>query len=67
MSTLAEIEAAIQQLPAQEVIELAQWIEELRSRQCSEMPMDEWLNRARGAALPGTTTADLMNLTRGEE
>jgi hypothetical protein len=67
MSTIAEIEAAIQKLPDPQVEELARWFETLRLRRSSPPAPDTWLGRARGAALPGVTTANVMAFTRGEE
>jgi hypothetical protein len=67
MSTIAEIEAAIESLPEPQVDELATWLETLRLRRTSPPPVESWLSRAVGAAKPGVTTADVMTLTRGEE
>jgi hypothetical protein len=67
MSTIAEIEAAIERLPAQQVDELARWLESLRAQRLTPPPVEEWLSRAIGAALPGVTTEGVMALTRGEE
>jgi hypothetical protein len=67
MNTILEIESAIERLPAPEVAELAVWLEQLRRRRAIELPADAWLERARGAARPGVTTAEIMGLTRGEE
>ena len=67
MSSIAEIESAIEKLPAPQVEELAGWLETLRVRRATPPPVESWLQRARGAALPGLTTATLMALTRGEE
>jgi hypothetical protein len=67
MSTIAEIEAAIENLPGPQVDELARWLEALRLRRAAPPAADAWLERARGAALPGATTANVMSLTRGEE
>jgi len=36
-------------------------------RRATPPPVESWLQRARGAALPGETTAKVMALTRGEE
>ena len=66
MSSIAEIENAIQKLPARQVDELAGWLEALRVKRATPLPIDSWLQRARGAALPGETTAKVMTLTRGE-
>jgi hypothetical protein len=66
MNTLAEIETAIERLPAPEVAELAAWLEQHRARCATQPPADEWLNRARGAARPGVTTDQLLALTRDE-
>jgi len=67
MSTIAEIEAAIERLPATDVEALAAWLETLRARRATTPATEAWLNQARGAARPGVTTADVMALTRGDE
>ena len=67
MSDITEIEAAIEDLPARQMDELAGWLEALRVRRATPPPVESWLQRARGAARPGVTTADVMALTRGEE
>jgi hypothetical protein len=67
MSTIAEIEAAIENLPAPQVDELARWLEALRTRRAAPTSAESWLGRSRGAALPGVTTANVMALTRGDE
>ena len=67
MSTIAEIEAAIQNLPDPQVEELARWLETLRLRRSAPPAADTWLGRARGAARLGVTTAEVMALTRGEQ
>jgi hypothetical protein len=67
MSSISEIESAIEKLPAPLVDELAAWLEAFRGRRATPTPVESWLERARGAALPGETTANVMALTRGEE
>ena len=67
MSTIAEIETAIERLPAPQVDELAEWLEAHRARRSAALAAENWLKRARGAARPDVTTADVMTLTRGEE
>ena len=67
MSNIAEIEAAIENLPDPQVDQLARWLETLRQRRATPPPVESWLQRARGAALPGVRTNDVMTLTRGEE
>ena len=66
MSTLTEIEAAIEHLPAPQVDELAAWLAQRRSRTVARPLADAWLEKARGAALPGVTTDAILALTRGE-
>lgn len=66
MSTIAEIEAAIERLPEPQVEELAVWLEKLRTGRATPAPVDAWLTRARGGAHPGVTTAEVMDLTRDE-
>ena len=67
MSTITEIEAAIENLPTPQVDELAGWLETLRLRRATPLPVESWLERARGAAAPGVTTANVMALTRDDE
>ena len=67
MSSVAEIEDAIENLPTHQVDELARWLETLRARRASSPSVENWLTKARGVALKNTTTAQVMNLTRAEE
>ena len=67
MSTIDEIETAIEHLPASQVDDLAIWLEAYRARRAAPLPAEEWLRQARGAARPGVTTAEVMSLTRGDE
>ncbi len=67
MSTIGEIETAIENLPAPQVEELATWLEAYRARRAVALPAGTWLKQARGAARPGVTTAEVMALTRGDE
>lgn len=64
MSTVAEIEAAIKKLPASEIEELAGWLEAFRQRQSAPATVEAWLDKARGRAVQGVTTAQVMALTR---
>ena len=67
MSGLAEIESAIEKLPAPQVDELAGSLEGRRVRRARLPPVERWLQHARGSAPPGETTANVMALTRAEE
>ena len=68
MSSIVEIESAIERLPAPQVEELADWLANLQEqRATAPPPVETWLQRARGAARPGETTAAVLALTRGEE
>ena len=67
MSTIVEIEAAIERLPQPQVDELAAWLEKLRVWRTTPPPVDAWLQRARGSAQPGVTTDRVMAVTRGEQ
>lgn len=67
MSTITEIKAAIERLPEPQVDEPAAWLEKFRALRRTPPPVEDWLNRAVGAAKPGLTTADVTALTRGEE
>jgi hypothetical protein len=67
MSTITEIEAAIEKLPQPQVDELANWLETFRHRRATGAPAEDWLKRAVGAADIKTTTAEILALTRGEE
>ena len=66
MMTLAEIESAIEKLPAPQLDELSQWLEALRSRRLVAPPSEAWLKVARGAASGGATTSEVLAATRGE-
>lgn len=66
MSSIAEIERAIEKLPAPQVDELTGWLEALRLKRATPPPVENWLIKARGAARPGETTTKVMALTRGE-
>lgn len=67
MSTITEIETAIERLPASQVEELVAWLEAFRARRQAALASEVWLKQARGTALPEVTTADVITLTRGEE
>lgn len=67
MSTITDIESAIERLPTPEVDELAEWLEVHRARRAAAPDAEAWLKQARGAALPNVSTADVMALTRAEE
>ncbi len=67
MSSVAEIEAAIEKLPAQQVNQLATWFESFRQRRPSDAVIQNWLNSARGKATPGSETLQIQKLTRSEE
>lgn len=67
MSTIGEIETAIENLPAPQVEELAAWLAAYRRRRTAPLPAETWLKQAQGAARPGVTTAEVMTLTRGDE
>jgi hypothetical protein len=65
--SLEEIEAEIERLPSNEVEQLARWLDARRSRRATATAVDDWLDRARGAANSGQTTEQIMALTRGDE
>jgi hypothetical protein len=67
MSSIADIERAIEKLSPPQMEELARWIEGLRVKRAKTLPVEKWLERARGAARSGESTARIMALTRGEE
>lgn len=67
MSSVTEIEKAIEKLPAPQVDELAGWLEKFRGQRATHPPVESWLQHARGAARPGETTVKIMAFTRGEE
>ena len=67
MSTIAEIETAIERLSPAQVEELAAWLDAVRARRATTPAVEGWLEHARGAAQPGVTTAKVMAATRGEE
>jgi hypothetical protein len=67
MGTLREIESAIERLPQAQIVELADWLEQFRKRRAAPPQVESWLERSRGAAQSGMSTAEVMALTRGEE
>ena len=67
MSSVAEIEAAIEKLPARQVNQLATWFESFRQRRPNDAVVQNWLNRSRGKAKPGSETLQIQRLTRSEE
>ena len=67
MSTIAEVESAIEKLPTPQVEELAVWLAAHRAQRTAAPTADAWLDRARGVARPGVTTEGVMHLTRSEE
>jgi len=66
MSNVAEIEAAIEKLPVPQVEQLAHWFEHFLQRRSSAPGFENWLKRAKGAAVPGVRTDEIMKWTRGE-
>ena len=67
MSSIAEIEAAIEKLPVPEINQLAHWLEGFLQWRISTPALENWLLNAKGAAVPDAQTQAIMNLTRGEE
>lgn len=67
MSNIAEIEAAIQNLPTRQVEELACWLQAFRQKRVTPPQVEGWLKHARGAAVPGKKTDEILAITRGEE
>ncbi len=67
VSTIAEIEAAIQSLPSSQVEELATCLQAHRSQRGVMKQVEKWLPQARGAAVEGVTTERVISATRGEE
>ncbi len=66
MSNRKEIERAIEQLPHAELLSLAAWIDTKVQAPIPAIPAKAWLEKARGAAQAGVTTAGVMVLTRSE-
>jgi len=64
MTTIAEIESAIAQLPEPQVAELAAWLEQHRRERTKLPSVEDWLRQACGAARPDVTTDELLALTR---
>jgi hypothetical protein len=67
MSNVAEIEAAIEKLPVPQVQKLADWFEGFLQRRLPGSDVENWLKYAKGAAVSGVRTEEVMNLTRSEE
>lgn len=67
MSSVAEIEAAIEKLPVSQLDQLAHWLEVFLQRRVSTPALENWFLNAKGAAVAGAQTQAIMNMTRGEE
>ena len=67
MSNVAEIEAAIEKLPVPQVQKLADWFEGFLQRRLPESNLENWLKHAKGAAVSGARTDEIMKMTRSEE
>ena len=71
MSTLAEIEQAIEALPPPQVEELAVWLERRRLQKSAASAETEnfkaWLAASTGIAKGRLTTDERMRETRGED
>lgn len=71
MSTLAEIESAVDQLPPAQQRELYEFLGarlEARPKKLrSPEEFEAWLKTARGVSVSGMTTDEMMTMTRGEE
>jgi hypothetical protein len=69
MSTLIEIEDAIEQLPPEQWAEIRRWIERhprTKSSDEGSAPFDEWLATSTGMAKGKMTTDERMRETRGD-
>ena len=64
MSNVVEIEAAIEQLPLPQKREIADWLAEQLGGTNGRPPVENWLQKARGAATQKVTTDEIMALTR---
>jgi hypothetical protein len=76
MSTLAEIEQAIETLPPPQVEELAAWLEQRRRQKAAApsaaepgrtRPLPDWLERSIGTTTTGLSTDEILRETRGED
>ena len=67
MSTLAEIEAAIEKLPPEQWTEIRRWMDEHAPRTSGPVDFARVLARSIGTATTGLSTADIMRMTRGED
>jgi hypothetical protein len=71
VSTIAEIEAAVEKLPPTQQQELyaslGARLKTLTKRGLSPEEFDVWLKKARGVGMSGMTTDQIMAMTRGEE
>lgn len=71
MSTLAEIEAAVEQLPPTQQEELYAFLgarlEARPKKNRSPEEFEAWLKTARGVGVSGMTTDEIMAMTRGEK
>ena len=67
MNRIAEIEDAIEKLPAAQVEELADWLQIFRLKIATSATVEGWLQKARGVVRTGETTASIMTLSRGDD
>ena len=73
MSTLAEIESAIEQLPPEQWMEIRRWMDshaqgaEAGSRVGTAEDFERWLAGSTGIAKGRLTTDERMRETRGED
>jgi hypothetical protein len=67
VSSVAEIDAAIEKLPVPDVDQLAHWFQGFLQRRVPAPALENRLRNAKGAPISGTRTQELMKLTCGEE
>jgi hypothetical protein len=61
VSSVAEIEAAIEKLPVPPVDQLADWLEGFLQRRVSTPALENWFLDAKGEAVPDAQTQAIMN------
>jgi hypothetical protein len=68
MSTLAEIEQAVEKLPPQQWEEIRRWMAAHAPTRGGEAAAPvQWLAASVGTATTGLSTDEIMRLTRGED
>jgi phosphoserine phosphatase len=64
MSTLAEIESAIEQLPASDVVALRKWLD---AREVARSPLAKWQGKGTGVVMQSGGVDAFLRRARGDD